>query len=103
VTPRDPYQAEIARAVRYVVADDLMRLVTEAEYPQARALALAELDGLRRQLELTRARTTASAADRAQAAALSGDLRRFLEAPGEKENRPREPIAPPPGSPIGAD
>jgi hypothetical protein len=102
-TPRDPYEAEVARAVRYVVADDMMRLAADADYPQARAVALAELDGLRRQLELTRARATASAADRAQAAALSGDLKRFLEEPGEKENKPREPIAPPPGSPIGAD
>lgn len=102
-TPKDPYEAEVARAVRYVVADDLMRLTAGADFPQARAVALAELEGLRRQLELTRARTGANAADRAQAAALSGDLRRFLEEPGEKENRPREPIAPPPGSPIGDD
>ncbi len=103
VTPKDSYEAEVARAVRYVVAEELMRLATAADYPQARALALAELDGLRRQLALTRARTTASAADRAQAAALSGDLKRFLEEPGERKRKPGAPTIPPPGSPIGGD
>ena len=102
-TPKDPYEAEVARAVRYVVADGLMQLAVEADYPQARALALAELETLRRQLDLLKARTTASAADRAQAAALSAELKRFLEEPGDKENRPREPTPAPPGSPIGAD
>jgi hypothetical protein len=102
-TPKDPYEAEVARAVRYVVADDLMRLAADAAYPQARALALAEVEALRRQLDLLKAKPAAAPADRAQAAALSGDLKRFLEEPAERENRPPDPVAPPPGSPIGAD
>jgi hypothetical protein len=100
-TPRDPYEAEVARAVRYVVAGDLIRLASTADYPQARALALAEVESLRRQLEQLKGRATASAADRAQAAALSSDLRRFLDDPARRDSRPPAPMAAPPGSPIG--
>lgn len=102
-SPRDPYEAEVARAVRYVVADRLVALATEAELPQVRAVVLAELDQLRARLDLLRARTTASAGDRAQAAALAADLRRFLADPGEKTRWPARAPAMPPGSPIGAE
>lgn len=99
-TPRDAYQAEIARAVRYVVASRLMRLAADAALPQARAVALAELDGLRRRLEATRLRAAASSADKAQAFALAGDIRRFLDDPTKGPTLPTAPDAPP-GSPIG--
>jgi hypothetical protein len=102
-TPRDPYEAELARAVRYVVASGLMRLAMEAELPQARAFAMAEIEYLRRQVDAQKARTTASAADRAQAALLAADLRRFLESPRDAGAQPPARVEPPPGSPIGAE
>ena len=100
-TPRDAYEAEVARAVRYVVVDALRRLVRRAELPQARAIALSELDGLRRQLDAVKARPSASAADKAQAAMLAAELRRFLDNPDDDDAAPRDAISPPPGSPIG--
>lgn len=100
-TPKDPYEAEVARGVRYVVAGGLIRLAAEADYPQARAVAMEEVEALHRQLEISRARASTSAPDRAQAAALSLDLRRFLEDPTRRDTRPAPAPAAPPGSPIG--
>ncbi|MBK9690957.1 MAG: zinc-dependent metalloprotease [Gemmatimonadetes bacterium] len=100
-TPRDPYEAEVARGVRYVVADRLVRLAAAADLPQARAIALAEVEALQRRMEALRARPSVSAADRAQALALAGDLRRFLEHPRGPADTAPAPLAPPPGSPIG--
>lgn len=102
-TPRDPYQAEVARAVRYVVAERLIRLALEARMPQARAVTLAELESLRQRLEATRRGGGASAADRAQAAALSITLRRFLDDPRDEQRQPFPLPDAPPGSPIGGE
>jgi hypothetical protein len=101
LTPRDGYEAEVARAVRYVVADGLMHLAITADFPQARAVALAELEALRRRMERARSHTGVAAADRAQAGALASDLARFLQNPADPQVAPRSMPEPPPGSPIG--
>jgi len=97
--PGSPYEAEIARVVRRVLAERLMTLAASAPSPQVRAIAALKLQGLR-----DRARTLGLSAREAGAAAhhrlLVADITRFLERPFE----PAKPVAipaAPPGAPIG--
>lgn len=98
--PADVYEAEVQRAVQWVVADGLQRLAADAGMPQVRAVATLKL----RQLA-ARADTLADRADesaRAHAALLAEETRRFLARAHASEDR-RAPPAPPPGAPIGGE
>ncbi|MDQ3068296.1 MAG: zinc-dependent metalloprotease [Acidobacteriota bacterium] len=93
--PANPYEAEIARAVQRVAAEQIMSLAASADMPQVRAEAFAALIGL------TGGVTGASdPAWQAHQLLLASDIKRFME-------RPMEPTRvipipqPPPGAPIG--
>ena len=90
----DPYEAEIARAVQRVVADQIMALAANADMPQVRAEALVFLDSL--------AGRGAGTDDawRAHRALLASDIKRFRDRPLEAV-RPAVLPGPPPGAPIG--
>jgi len=94
VQPADHYEAEIARAVQRVVADQIMSLAANAPMSQVRAEALVFLDTLAARGSAT------DDAWRAHRALLAADIKRFRD-------RPLEPIRPiplpepPPGAPIG--
>ncbi|MFL5385942.1 MAG: zinc-dependent metalloprotease [Longimicrobiaceae bacterium] len=92
----DAYRRELARAVQRSMVERLMDLASTAAMPQVRAVAA-------RRLRLLRAELRASAGDAARQAheqLLADDIARFLDRPWEPRER-REPLAPPPGSPIG--
>jgi hypothetical protein len=97
--PADPYEAEIARAVQRVVAEQLMALAGNADMPQVRAEAhamLVKVGATSGSLSIP----AADAASHAHHLLLAADIKRFLERPME----PTRPIAlpqPPPGAPIG--
>ena len=96
--PAGPYEAEIARAVQRVAAEQLMALAASAEMPQVRAIVTLKLDAARRQL-LNTANSGADEAVSAHASLLGRDIARFLENP-DTYKRPA-PIVVPPGAPIG--
>ena len=92
----DPYQRALARAVQRSMVERLMDLASTATMPQVRAEAA-------QRLRLLRAQLPASASDPSRQAherLLIDDIARFLDRPWEPRER-REPLAPPPGSPIG--
>ncbi|HEV7587534.1 MAG TPA: zinc-dependent metalloprotease [Longimicrobium sp.] len=92
----DPYRRELARAVQRSMVERLMDLAANASMPQVRAVASQRLRLLRTELH-------GSALDPARQAheqLLAADITRFLDRPWEPRER-REPLAPPPGSPIG--
>jgi hypothetical protein len=94
----DGYQRAIARAVQRSMVDRLMDLAADAGMPQVRAEASQRLRALR---DLARTRSgSADAGERAHAALLADDLGRFLDRRWEPRER-RQPLSPPPGSPIG--
>ncbi|HEU4557270.1 MAG TPA: zinc-dependent metalloprotease, partial [Longimicrobium sp.] len=93
----DGYHRELARAVQRSMVERLMDLAADAPMPQVRAEASERLRGLRTSLP---ARTTADRSDQAHYRLLADDIGRFLERPWEARER-REPLDPPPGSPIG--
>jgi hypothetical protein len=94
----DPYRRELARAVQRSMVDRLMDLAASAAMPQVRAVAVRRLRLLRTGLGAT----SADAARQAHEQLLAADIGRFLDRPWEPRER-REPLAPPPGAPIGSD
>jgi len=97
-TPRDPYEAEIARVVQRSVTEGLIELASGPAMPQVRALAS---HALRRQREALQGALNESAdGAAAHASLLAADIERFLERPAEPYTLPTTPDAPP-GAPIG--
>ncbi|HEX6746281.1 MAG TPA: zinc-dependent metalloprotease [Longimicrobium sp.] len=94
----DAYRRELARAVQRSFVERLMDLAADAPMPQVRAEAAQRLRGLR---DSFRARNfSADTPQRAHELLLADDIARFLDRPWETRER-RQPLAPPPGSPIG--
>jgi hypothetical protein len=97
--PAGTYEAEIARAVQRVVAEQMMELAATARHAQVRALASLRLQLLASKLESPLAGGTDEATT-AHATLLARDIRRFPERPSP----PVQPLAAPqmpPGAPIG--
>jgi hypothetical protein len=99
---RSAYEAEITRAIRYVLADNLMSLAASASMPQARAMATLKLREMMRELgQPTAAAVTAgNVAQLAAAGYLADEIKRFLDRPSQPAQRIAVPEAPP-GAPIG--
>jgi hypothetical protein len=95
--PANAYEAEIARAVERVAAEQLMALAASADMPQVRAVATYYLQQAKGRLD--RAAGSGDVAAAAHAGLLARDITRFLENP-EAFKRPA-PIVVPPGAPIG--
>jgi len=98
--PADSYQAEIARAVQRVVVEEMEQLAATAEMPQVRAIAALELRQLAQRAQ--QATAQGDVAQRAHLGLLAADIGRFLERSYDPTTHP-QPLAPPPGSPIGSD
>jgi hydrogenase maturation factor HypF (carbamoyltransferase family) len=94
--PANTYEAEIARAVERVAAEQLMGLAASADMPQVRAIVTLKLELARQQLQNVGIQDEAA---RAHAQLLARDITRFLDNP-EAFKRPAA-IAIPPGAPIG--
>jgi len=94
----DPYRREVARAVQRSFAERLMDLAADAPMPQVRAEATQRLRGLRDYYRRTG--FSGDADQRAHELLIADDIARFLDRPWEARER-RQPLAPPPGSPIG--
>jgi hypothetical protein len=92
----DPYRRELARAVQRSMVDRLMDLAAAAPMPQVRAEAAQRLRYLRAELRAPALDPARQAHERL----LIEDIGRFLDRPWEPRER-REPLSPPPGSPIG--
>ena len=93
-----PYEAEVRRAVQWVVVENLVDLAGGAPMPAVRAEAALTLRDLRERLG-----SASSAGDRAGAAhatLLASEIQRFLERPAQPGQRLSVP-QPPPGAPIG--
>ncbi len=93
----DPYHRELARAVQRAMVERLMDLAADAPMPQVRAEAAEQLRITRQAVS---GRGTMDAGERAHDRLLADDISRFLDRPWEAKER-REPLAAPPGSPIG--
>jgi hypothetical protein len=87
----DPYRRELARAVQRSMVERLMDLAANAPMPQVRAVASQRLRLLGAGFRVS---------TQAHEQLLAADITRFLDRPWEPRER-REPLAPPPGSPIG--
>ncbi len=98
VTPGNPYEAEVSRAIERVVIDRLMNLAANADMPQVRALTTARL--IRTRDNLSDWTENAADADAAHFMLLARDVTRFLERPAEPFAQPATSVAPP-GAPIG--
>jgi hypothetical protein len=91
------YEAEIARAVRVVAVNGVLRLAASASMAQVRALARAKLA----ELETSLAKDASpDEAERASRAGLAVTIRRFLEGKLEAQDLAPPPSIPP-GEPIG--
>jgi hypothetical protein len=95
--PADSYEAELVRATQRVLVEELIRLATEAEMPQVRAIAA---NRLQRRMNSSAAITAGDEATVAHHQLLARDIRRMLERPAEPYRPPAVPVAPP-GAPIG--
>ena len=95
----DPYHQVIARTVQRSMVERLMDLAASAPMPQVRAEATLRLRLVRQQLASSSA---PGPSRRAHEQLLVDDIARFLDRPWEPRER-REPLAPPPGPPIGHD
>ena len=97
-----PYEREIARAVRRVIAENLMTLAATAPMPQVRAVATLKLRSLMALAGNPPGATTDPdpAAAKAHFQLLADDIKRFLERPAQPSTRMELPEAPP-GAPIG--
>jgi hypothetical protein len=93
--PADAYHAEIQRAVQRVVTEHLMRLASNADMSQVRAIVSAKLRALAGTLPQTGVSPTA-----AHGTLLAADIKRFLERPAPPATTTPLPSAPP-GAPIG--
>ncbi len=102
VPPKTPYEHEIARAVRRVVAENLMTLAATAPMPQVRAIATLKLRSLmlRTNIRPGAATDPDRTATKAHFELLADDIKRFLERPAQPATRTETPEAPP-GAPIG--
>jgi hypothetical protein len=94
----DGYDAALERAVERVVAEELMRLSTEAGMPQVRAIVVQKLE-LLQELASER-RATRNPDDQAHFGLLETDISRYLNREIEDVPGPDAPELPP-GSPIG--
>lgn len=95
---QDGYHAALERAVERVVAEELMRLSTEAVMPQVRAIVVQKLE-LLQELASER-RATRNPDDQAHFGLLEADISRFLNRDVDDVPGPDTPDLPP-GSPIG--
>lgn len=96
-TAPDPYRRALAQTVQRAYVERLMVLSADAPMPQVRAEATEQLRALK--VSVT-GRGAFDSAARAHFALLEDDITRFLQRPWEAKDR-REPLASPPGSPIG--
>ncbi len=96
---RTPYDAELARTVQRSMVERLMDLAANAPMPQVRAIAIARLAAIR---AATKAMPKHDEAERAHLAMIASDIMRFEARPWTPPER-REPVAAPPGMPIGED
>jgi hypothetical protein len=99
---RSAYEAEIVRAMQYVLVDNLMALATTGSMPQARALATYKLRAMVRDLGQagTGGPGATNVAQLATATYLADEIKRFLDRPSQPAQRIAVPEAPP-GAPIG--
>jgi hypothetical protein len=96
IAPANPYHAELSRAVKRVVIEELIGLAASADMPQVRALATLKLS---RKLNEFGQLKIADDGDAAHIALLARDIKRFLDAPDTFKRA--APIVVPPGAPIG--
>ena len=96
---RSPYEAEISRALQYVLVENLMTLAANAPMPQVRAVATYKLKGLAQDLDGPGPVST-GIAQVATSSYLAAEIRRFLDRPAPPQQRVAVPEAPP-GAPIG--
>ncbi len=98
VTPNNPYEAEVSRAIERVVVDRLIGLAATARMPQVRAIATMRLERLQNEIPSWTARADQS--DAAHYTLLARDIRRFLDRAAGTVEQPAT-LAAPPGAPIG--
>ena len=95
------YEAVVQRAVQRVVVDRLIRLGSVAPMAQVRAVSAYWLEDLVRRIDEGAGRVRLGGVEgRAHIDAVRRDIRRFLDRPGGIAE-PLDPLAVPPGSPIG--
>jgi hypothetical protein len=92
---RTPYEAEVKRATQRVFVDELMNLALGAPMPQVRALASFYLQRISAQPS-----AGGPTIEQAHVAMIASDIKRFLERPHSPGDI-RQPLAAPPGAPIG--
>lgn len=102
---KTPYEAEVRRAVESAVVDAVISLATNATMPQVRAIASYKLQQRSTNFgtagpSFAGASPRLSTADAAQRAAITADIKRFLDRPSAPVARLGQP-EPPPGAPIG--
>jgi hypothetical protein len=107
VSPTDPYEAEIGRAVERVVIDRLIGVAQGASMPQVRAIVTLRLERTRDQFaervrtdRIRNQPTDAGRGNDAHFTLLARDIARFLERPAAEFSQPTT-MAAPPGAPIG--
>jgi hypothetical protein len=93
------YEEEISRAVQWIAVARVMGIASGAAMPQARAVALSQLES--RGETLRGMAGSGSPAASAHASLLAGSIERFLEDPTAAPFLPGAPTAPP-GAPIGS-
>jgi hypothetical protein len=97
-TPRNPYHAEIARAVQSLTVSELMDLASEPSAgSQVRAVATEALRELAGWLKLP----ASAGINAAHRSATREDIERFLARP-DATRKQSTPLATPPGDPIGS-
>jgi hypothetical protein len=92
-----PYESEIRRTAKRVLVDRLIWLANSASSSQVRAIASFKLTKLAARF---RSESQTNESDLAQHTLLAGDIKRFLDRPGETSRSAPTPEAPP-GAPIG--
>ena len=106
-TVRNPYEAEVKRAVERVVVDELIDLAGSAPMSQVRAIATLQLQRRAAELGRTDAATGPSAvrgtatSAAAHSALLASDITRFLTRPATAVAVRMPSPGVPPGAPIG--
>ena len=90
------YHAELSRSVQRVIVDRVIGLAVKAQMPQVRAIADYHLTRLAEVLEAE----TSDVSESAHRAALLRTIRNHRESPRDGDTR-AEPLAAPPGAPIG--
>ncbi len=106
-TTTSGYEAEIKRAIERVLVDRISWLAASAPNAQVRAIASLKLDQIANRVRppaTAPASTSLQAeAERAHRMLLAADIKRFLERPmnDAMSSRIIQPLAAPPGAPIG--